>query len=100
MPALAHLRIRTKLGIILGLCFLALSATIGLSATNTYHRMIDDRVDKLRAVDESAVAIAQALQGDVVAGRLTHDQAMARMREIIHAARYDNGVGYLFILST
>ena len=99
MSVLAHLRIRTKLGIILGLCFLALLATIGLSATNTYHRMIDDRVDKLRAVDDSAVAIARALEADVVAGRITHDQAMARMREVIHAERYDNGVGYLFVLS-
>ena len=99
MSVLAHLRIRTKLGIILGLCFLALFATIGLSATNTYHRMIDDRVDRLRAVDDSAVAIAQALQADVVAGRLTREQAMARMREVIHAAHYDNGVGYLFVLS-
>ena len=61
--------------------------------------MMDDRIDKLRAIDDTAVAIARALQADVAAGHITHDQAMARMREIVHAMRYDGGVGYLFILS-
>jgi len=99
MPVLANFRIRTKLGILLGLSLLAVLATIGLSASNAYQRMMTDRIDKLRAVDENAVAIAGALEAEVTAGRLTHDQAMARMREVVHAMRYDGGVGYLFILN-
>ncbi len=100
MSVLANLKIRTKLCILLGLCLLAVLVTIGLSASNARQRMMYDRIDKLRAVDQSAVAIASALQADVTAGRITHDQAIARMREVVHAMRYDGGVGYLFILNT
>jgi len=100
MSVLANLRIRTKLFLLLGLALLAVLATIGLSASNAYQRMMDDRIDKLRAVDETAVAIAGALEADATAGRITRDQAIARMREVVHAMRYDGGVGYLFILNT
>ncbi len=80
MSVLANLRIRTKLFLLLGLSLLAVLATIGLSASNAYQRMMDDRIDKLRAVDETTVAIARALEADATAGRITHDQAMARMQ--------------------
>jgi methyl-accepting chemotaxis protein len=100
MSVLANLRIRTKLFLLLALSVLAVLATIGLSASNARQRMMADRIDKLRAVDSSAVGIARALQADVTAGKITHDQAIAQMRDVVHAARYDGGVGYLFILSS
>jgi len=100
MSVLANLRIRTKLFLLLALSVLAVLATIGLSASDAHQRMMADRIDKLRAVDSSAVGIARALEADVTAGRITHDQAIARMREVVHAALYDGGVGYLFILSS
>ncbi len=100
MSLLANLRIRTKLLILLGLSVLAVLATIALSTSNAYQRMMDDRIDKLRAIDESTVAIARALEAEVTAGRISRDEAIARMREVVHAMRYDNGVGYIFILTT
>jgi methyl-accepting chemotaxis protein len=100
MSVLANLRIRTKLFLLLALSVIAVLATIGLSASNARQRMMADRIDKLRAVDSSVVGIAGALEADVTAGKITHDQAIARMREVVHAALYDGGVGYLFILTT
>src|SRR5271168_2985120 len=100
MSVLANLMIRTKLLLLLGLSVLAVLATIGLSASNAYQRMMTDRIDKLRAVDTSAIGIARALEADVTAGRISHDQAIARMREVVHAALYDGGIGYLFILTS
>ncbi len=47
MSVLVNLRIRTKLFLLLGLSLLAVLATIGLSASNAYQRMMDDRIDKL-----------------------------------------------------
>ena len=98
MSVLANLTIRTKLFLLLGLALLAVLATIGFSASSADRRMMADRIDKLRAIDDSAIAIARALQAEVAAGHITHDQAIGRMRDIVHAMRYDDGIGYLFIL--
>jgi methyl-accepting chemotaxis protein len=46
------------------------------------------------------VAIAGSLETEVVAGRLTRDAALGRMRDVVNAIRYDGGLGYLTILDS
>jgi methyl-accepting chemotaxis protein len=96
MRILSHLKLRTKLALLLGLSVLALVASIGVAASLIHQRMLDDRVDKLRAVVQSTIAVAQSLENRVMAHALTREQALALLRDDIHAMRFDDGVGYVF----
>jgi len=95
MRILSHLKIGTKLTLLLGMSALALVASIGVAASLMHQRMFDDRVDKLRAVAQSAISIAQTLESQVLAHTLTREQALALLRDGIHAIRFDGGGGYL-----
>lgn len=95
MHLLSQLKLRTKLALLLGLASLAVVASIALGASTLHNRMIEDRIDKLRAVVDTSVGLARALAGDVEAHRLTQAQAVARFREEIHAIRFDAGAGYV-----
>ena len=85
MNFLRHLRLRTKLTLLLGLSALALVVSIGAAASLMQQRMFDDRVDKLRAVVQSTIGIAQSLENRVTAHALTREQALAMLRDDIHA---------------
>ena len=97
MEFLGHLRLRTKLTLLLGLSALGLILSIGAGAFQMHQRMLDDRVDKLRAVVQSTIAFALSLETRVVAHQLTHEQALALLRDDIHAMRFDGGAGYLSV---
>jgi methyl-accepting chemotaxis protein len=96
MRILSHLKIRTKLTLLLGMSALAVIASIGAAASIIHQRMFDDRVDKLRAVVQSTIAIAQSLEHRVTAHDLTREQALVLLRDDIHAIRFDAGGGYVF----
>lgn len=99
MNILSHLKLRAKLTLLLGLFVLALVASIGAAASLIHQRMLDDRVDKLRAVVQSTIGIAQSLQNRVTAGQLTREQALAMLRDDIHAVQFDAGEGYVIVQS-
>jgi methyl-accepting chemotaxis protein len=100
MVILSHFKIRSKLTLLLGLSALALVASIGAAASLIHQRMFDDRVDKLRAVVQSTIAIAQSLENRVTAHDLTREQAQALLRGDIHAIRFDGGAGYVTAWTT
>ena len=97
MTLIGRLRLRTKFTLLMGLSSLALVATLAVTAWLWHQRMIDDRVDKLRAVVQSAIGIAQSLQDQIAAHRLTQEQAMAELRDQFHTMRFDRGEGYLSV---
>ena len=91
MTLLSHLRLRTKLTLLLGLSTLALAIAIGAGVTQMRQRMIDDRIIELRAVVQSAMGFARSLENQVTAGRLTREQALAQFRDDLHTMRFDGG---------
>ncbi len=97
MTLLSRFKLRTKLVLLLGLSALALVVSIGMAASLTHQRMIDDRIDKLRAVVQSAVGIAQVLESQVTAHQLTREQALEHLRTDIHGMRFDGGSGYISV---
>jgi len=97
---LNHLKLRTRLACLVGLSALALIASIALGATMMHERMVSDRVDKLRAVVQTALSIAQALQTREASHELTHVEAFARFAADVHAIRFDKGDGYLTVQDT
>jgi methyl-accepting chemotaxis protein len=98
MNILSRLRFRAKLGLLLGLSIAAMIAIGAVGGMTLYQRMLDDRVDKYRALVASAVSIAAGLETRVVAHEITRDEAMALFRSDIHALRFDNGGGYLSVI--
>ena len=97
MSLLSRLRLRTKLALLVGLSALGLVAAAGLGAVMLHQRMIDDRVEKLQVAVDTTSSIARSLEAQVVAGRITREQAMAQLRDLVHAMRFDNGNGYLYV---
>jgi methyl-accepting chemotaxis protein len=95
----SRLMLRTKLALLLALCALAVVVSIAAGAMTMRHRMTEDRIDKLRAVVDSAAAFAGGLESQVAAKTLTHDQAWEKLRDAVHLMRFDNGQGYLIITS-
>ena len=96
MNLLSRLRLRTKLALLMALSALALVASLGVAASVLRQRMIDDRVDKLRAVVDLTVGLAQSLEGQVADHRLTRAQALDQFRSAGHRMRFDLGEGYVF----
>jgi methyl-accepting chemotaxis protein len=95
-----RLRLRTKLALLLAVSTLAVVLSIGCGALMLRDRMVDDRVDKLRAVTQSTLAIARGLESQVATGTLTREQAIDKLRQVIHLIRFDGGTGYVTVSST
>ena len=96
MNLLSRLKVRTKLTLLLGLSALALVISVGAAASLMHARMVDDRIDKLRAVVQSTIGIAQSLETRVAARQLSREQALSLLRDDVHAMRFDAGDGYVF----
>jgi methyl-accepting chemotaxis protein len=59
-------------------------------------RALDARATELRAIVQTARGIAQSLQADEAAGKLTHAAALDSFRSTIHAMRYGAN-DYIFV---
>src|SRR5579859_6732390 len=97
MNLLSHFKLRTKLVLLLGLSALALVISIGMAASLMHQRMMDDRIDKVRAVVQSAIGIAQVLETQIKAHQLTREQAFEHLRTDIHGMHFDGGSGYIIM---
>jgi len=95
---LSNLRLGTKMTLLLALSAAAMIAIALTGAVILHQRMIDDRVEKLRATVDSAVTIAAALNTRVTAQEITREQALDLLHRDIRAIRYDNGSGYVSII--
>jgi methyl-accepting chemotaxis protein len=98
MGKLNRLTVKAKLYGLVGVLAVSLLVTTALAAMFLSNRMTSDRIETLRAVVEQVVTFAGGLEEQVKAGKLTHDEAIARLREAIHAQRYAGGKGYATVL--
>ena len=95
--ALSRIRLHTKLALLLGLFTLGLVASIAAGTSIMQQRMVDDRVNKLRAVVQSAIGIAKIVDLEAGAAGLTREQAIDRLRATIRGMRFDDGAGYIIV---
>ncbi len=95
MTLLNHVKLRTKLTLLLGLSALALVVSIGVAASVMRARMVDDRVNKLAALVQATRGLAMELESKVMSHQITHEQALAQMRDNIHAMHFDGTSGYI-----
>jgi methyl-accepting chemotaxis protein len=95
MNVFSRLKLRTKLLLLAALCAMT-AFTIGATgASILYQRMIDGRLEKLRALSDSMLGLSAALERQVQAGQLTEAEARRRMYDTLHAMRFDNGSGFM-----
>ena len=97
MKLFSRFKLGTRLALLMGLSAVALIASIAMAASLMHQRMIDDRVDKLRAIVQTAIGIARALETEVAAHRLTREEAVEHLRTDLHAMRFDAGSGYIIM---
>jgi methyl-accepting chemotaxis protein len=97
MNILSRLKLRTKLTLLLGLSALALAVSIGAGASLMHQRMINDRIDKVRAIVLTAIGFAQSLQAQVDAHQISHEQAVASFRDDVHRVRFGAEDDYLLV---
>jgi len=96
MQLLSRLNIRTKLAGIVVLAALTALAIIAASASLSRSRMIEDRVAQMREGVTLLMGVAQSLQEEVEAGKLTLADAQAQFKQLGHHMSLDNGLGYPF----
>jgi methyl-accepting chemotaxis protein len=94
---LNRLNIKAKLALLLGMSTAALVVTLVLASSLLHQRMMDDRITQLRSMVESVHALATSLEAEVQQGKMTRDQAIDRLRGVLHAMKYDNGNGYFSV---
>ena len=95
MTIFSRLRLRTKVLLLAAICAVT-AVSVGMTGASVmYDRMMQGRLEKLRALAESMLTIATALQADEAAGRLTHEAAYKRLYDTLHAMKFDNGTGFM-----
>jgi methyl-accepting chemotaxis protein len=92
---LSRIRLRTKLAILLGLFATGLVLTLPLNAATLHQRMVQDRVEKLKAVADTMLGYANAVEARVQSGELPRAQELPELRRVAHTMRFDNGAGYI-----
>jgi methyl-accepting chemotaxis protein len=94
MQLLSHLRIRTKLASIVVLAALTAFAIVAVSASLSRSRMIEDRLAQMQEAVGLLLGVAQSLQEEVAAGKLTLAEAQDKFRQHARHMRFDKGQGY------
>ncbi|SDS48758.1 methyl-accepting chemotaxis protein [Bradyrhizobium canariense] len=97
---LSRFKIRTKLVSIVALSILAVCAIIAWSASLSQKRMLDDRVAQLQTAVDITIGMAQSLQDEVTAGRMTLADAESEFRRRGKRMMFDKGQGYVVAYRT
>jgi methyl-accepting chemotaxis protein len=94
MGLLSRLKIRTKLASMVVLSALTVCAIIALSASLSERRMLEDRIAQLHAAADMIIGLAQSLQDEVTAGKMTLAEAQAQFRQRGRKMTFNKGQGY------
>ena len=81
MSLLSRLKIRTKLASMVALAALTVCAIIAVAASLSESRMLEDRIAQLRTAVDLLVGLAQTLQDEVAAGKMTLAEAQTQFRQ-------------------
>src|ERR1700761_2953740 len=95
MNLLSRFKLHTRVALLLGLSLLAVVVSVATGASLMHQRMLQDRIDKVRAVVLEAVGFAEALQAQVDAQEMTEQQALAAFRQDVHRVRFGTKDDYL-----
>jgi methyl-accepting chemotaxis protein len=94
MNLLSRLNIRTKLASMVALATLTVIAIIAVAANLSQSRMLADRVMQMHTAVDVMSGMAQTMQDQVTAGKMTLAEAQAQFRQLGHKMSFNNGQGY------
>jgi methyl-accepting chemotaxis protein len=94
MNLLSRLKIRTKLASMVILAALAVCAIVALAASLSQSRMREDRIAQLHTGVDMLFGLAQTLQDEVTAGKMTLPEAQAQFRQRARKMTFGNGQAY------
>ncbi|MGY4288627.1 methyl-accepting chemotaxis protein [Bradyrhizobium sp. LM2.7] len=94
MQLLSHLKIRTKLASMVCLAALTVTAIIGVSSVLSKSRMLEDRAEQMRTAVDMLYNLAQSLEEDVGAGKLTQAEAKTQFHLRGRRMSFNGGQGY------
>src|ERR1700730_12930332 len=94
MSLLSRFKIRTKLASMVALSALSIFSIIAFSAGLSRSRMLEDRIAQMHTAVDMLVGMAQTLQDDVAAGRMTLADAQAQFRQRARGMKFGKGQGY------
>ncbi|UPK39960.1 cache domain-containing protein [Bradyrhizobium sp. 186] len=94
MKLLSHLKIRNKLASMVCLAALTVTAIIGVSSVLSKSRMLEDRVQQMRTAVDMLYNLAQSLEEDVGAGKLTQAEAKVQFHLRGRRMSFNGGQGY------
>jgi methyl-accepting chemotaxis protein len=94
MKLLSHLKIRTKLTSMVCLAALTVTAIIAVSAFLSKSRMMEDRVQQMKTAVDMLYSLAQSVQDDVTAGKLTQAEAKAQFHMRGRRMTFNGNQGY------
>lgn len=97
MGFLSRIKIRTKMSIVLVLFAVAFLLSFGGVASWMHARMVNDLIDKMRAVALTTTGFAQSLQDQVANKKITQEQAFAMFRDAVHRMRFGTNGDYLLV---
>jgi methyl-accepting chemotaxis protein len=97
MNLLSRWKIRTKLASMVALSALAVCTIIALSASLSQSRMLEDRVGQLRTATDIMFGMAETLQDEVAAGKMTLAEAKTQFRLRGRKMTFNNGQGYAVV---
>jgi methyl-accepting chemotaxis protein len=91
---LSRLKIRTKLASMVLLAAATICIVIAVSGSLSRTRMLDDRVMQMRAAVDLLLGMAQSLQDEVTAGKMTLAEAQTQFRQRGRKMSFNKGQGY------
>ena len=94
---LSRLKLRTKLLMLLCLFAGGLLLNLGMDAWAMRTRMLADRLDKLQATVDMVSSYAATLERQVAEKRITREQELLALREVVHGLHFDGGMGYVVL---
>jgi methyl-accepting chemotaxis protein len=94
MNLLSRVKIRTKLASMVALAALTVCGIIALAASLSESRMLEDRVVQMRTAVDLLIGMAQTLQDEVTAGKMTLAEAQAQFRLRGRKMTFNKGQGY------
>ncbi len=76
------------------------AAIVLVARTMITGQMMDDRIEKIRTVAESATAVVAGFANEADAGRMSVADAQAAAKAALRGLRYDESEGYVYIYTT
>ena len=92
---LSYFTIRTKLTSMVLVFVASVCAVVAVAASLSQKRMQQDRMEQLKTAAELIVTLADAVQEDIAAGKITLADAQMRYRQLARNMTFGNKQGYL-----